>query len=97
MPLRFRANVTLFPSGCFPTPRPKNELPKIFTQALGSKKTVGLWLDVCVIRCLLFKPKDIKTFSLLLYMLPFLFSDISLFSHILSFVQIVGEEEQNLS
>lgn len=33
-PLHFRANVTLFPSGCFPTPRPKNELPKIFTQAL---------------------------------------------------------------
>jgi len=34
MPLHFRANVTLFPSGCFPIPRPKNELPKIFTQAL---------------------------------------------------------------
>jgi hypothetical protein len=29
-------------------------------------------------------------------MLPFLFSHISLFSHILSFLQIIGEEEQNL-
>ncbi len=65
--------------------------------SLGSTKIVGLWLDVCVIRCPFFKPKDIKTFSLpLLYMLPFLFSHISLFSHILSFLQIIGEEEQNL-
>jgi hypothetical protein len=65
--------------------------------SLGSTKIVGLWLDVCVIRCAFFKPKDIKTFSLsLLYMLPFLFFHISLFSHILSFLQIIGEAQKNL-
>jgi serine/threonine protein kinase len=65
--------------------------------SLGSTKFVGLWLDVCVIRCPFFKVKYIKTFSLRLpYMFPFLFFHISLFSHSLSFLQIIREEEQNL-
>jgi len=73
---------------------PKNLHPSS-CDSLGSKKILGRGPDVCVIRCPFFKPKDIKTFSLpLLYMLPFLFSSVS--SQILSLLQIIGEEEQNL-
>jgi hypothetical protein len=75
---------------------PKNLHPSS-CDSLGSKKILGRGPDVCVIRCPFFKPKDIKTFSLpLLYMLLFLFSHISVSSQILSFLQIIGEEEQNL-
>jgi len=89
-----------FPSGlmslCYtvdafqPPQGPIMNSQKSSCNSLGSRKIVGLWLDVCVIRCPFFKPKDMKTFSLpLLYMFPFLFFHISLLSHILSFLQII--------
>jgi hypothetical protein len=51
MPLRFRANVTPFPSGCS-NPKAQEWTPKNLhpssCNSLGSTKIVGLWLDVCV-------------------------------------------------